>query len=100
MAEPTQFKFELSEVAEVLARKQGLDKGRWLLGFEFNMVAGNIGLPDAGVRPAAVLSVMRISLAELPGDLPAPEGLPVVDAGKLREPVPTSAPTARRKPRK
>lgn len=82
MAEPTQFAFELRELAEALVKKQGITEGVWMLGFEFGMVAGNVGLSATEIRPAAILHVVKATLVRQKDDAELKTPF-VVDAAKL-----------------
>jgi hypothetical protein len=53
MAEPTQFTFELKEVATALVKQQGLHEGLWMVSFEVGLVAGIIGQSPPGQCGAA-----------------------------------------------
>ena len=66
MADPTQFTFELQEVAAALVKQQGLHDGTWMLGFEFGMGATMGGATPAESVPLALLQVLKIQLVKQP----------------------------------
>jgi hypothetical protein len=84
MAEPTQYSFDLTEVATLLVKQQGLHEGKWLLAFEFHMTAGNFGPTPAEARPGAIVQFGKILLARKEDTSPDTHG--VVDAAKVNPP--------------
>jgi hypothetical protein len=80
MAEPTQYSFNFRDVAAALAREQGIRAGRWMLGFEFSMTAGNFGPSPSDAKPAALIQINSITLVSA-NDAPADSPL-VIDASK------------------
>jgi len=88
MAEPTQYVFELVEATEALIKKQGLHKGRWMLGFEFGFNAALAGQNPDELKPSAIIAINRIMLAMAPQD--APDTPLIVDAAKIN-PAQTAA---------
>ena len=83
MAQPTQFSFELSEVADILIKAQGLHEGRWALEFEINVSIGTFGPSPAEVKPGAILQIANVQLVRQADGVPqAPH---IVDAGDSHE---------------
>lgn len=82
MAEITKIDFTLQEVAELLAKKHGLVEGRWMLGFEFGLLAANMGPSSSEVKPSAVIQINRLNLVKMPVDTPADTPL-TFDAASL-----------------
>lgn len=64
MAEPTQYKFELAEVAKNLLEKQGISQGKWKIGVNFTVAAVEAGPTPEGRRPSMVISVDHVLLTE------------------------------------
>jgi hypothetical protein len=62
MAQPTQYSFDLREVALALIKQQGLHEGKWLVGFEFGMAAGFFGSSPSDIRPTAMLQIGKLQL--------------------------------------
>ncbi|HEX7074343.1 MAG TPA: hypothetical protein VF226_09910 [Hyphomicrobiaceae bacterium] len=81
MANPTRYTFDLKEVATALIRAQGIKHGKWILGFEFNFGAGQIGPSPDDSLPAGFIRVQNALLTRQPDD--APESNLVVDAEKV-----------------
>lgn len=88
MADPTQYSFDLQEVAEALVRKQGLTSGRWTLGVEFNFTAMMAGASPTAIKPSALVQVGRVQLVQAGPD--TPPGVPIVEPAK---------PVTRKKPK-
>jgi hypothetical protein len=84
MANPTQYTFEMSEVATALIKAQNIHEGRWWVGFEFTLgsglLGGPIGSPDA--FPGAFFTIRRLVLAQATGEPPPPPHL-IVDAAQV-----------------
>jgi hypothetical protein len=91
MAEPTQFTFDLKEVATALVKQQGLHEGLWMVAFEVGLVAGIIGPTPATSGPAALVQFNKVQLMRL--DQPLHPHL-TVDAAEVnpRAKVPAAAP--------
>ena len=97
MAEPTQYAFDLKEVAAALIKQQGLHEGVWMVAFEFNLGAGMISASPGEPRPGALIQVNKIQLTRQ-GE---PNAIPhlSVDAAEVN-PLPTeSKPSRERKER-
>lgn len=89
MSEPTEYTFELKDLATTLVRAQGIHAGVWRVGFEFNFAATYAGPTPEEVRPSAVVQICRIVLTKVePGEVQ----YFVVDAAEIN-PVPTAKKT-------
>jgi hypothetical protein len=86
MAEIKTYQFELREVTEALIKKEGINKGRWMLHLGFNYGAGNIGPDPANTLPGTVVQINQIGLTRVGDD--APPFSYVVDAAVVN---PTAA---------
>lgn len=64
MPNPKQFSFTFAEIAELLAGKAGVTEGHWGLLVAFGISAGNVGLNDDDLKPAAIVPVISIGLQE------------------------------------
>lgn len=95
MADPTQFSFELREIAELLVKHQRLHEGRWAIGFEFGLGAGFAGPTSSEAKPAAFIQINKLLLSRPADDMPADSPF-VVDAAEVN---PRTKPTSN-KPRK
>jgi hypothetical protein len=91
MAEPTQFSFDLKEVATALVKQQGLHEGHWLVTFELNLAAGIIGQTPATSMPAAFVQINRLQLVRQ-DQVPSPHPHLTVDAAEVN-PKTKSAPS-------
>lgn len=71
MAEISQYKFDLKEVAQVLLEKQGVTSGKWTIGFGFNIAGAEAGPNPDAIRPSMVISVdhFLMTAAEKDGPL-------------------------------
>jgi hypothetical protein len=81
MAEATQFSFDLSEVATTLIKQQNLHEGRWLLAFEFQLLAGMMGTSPSDAKPGAMIQISRVQLVRKDNEPPDAPGL--VDAAAV-----------------
>jgi len=81
MSTPTQYSFELKEVATALIKAQNIHEGKWWVAFEFllgtGLLGGQVGSPDA--FPGGFFTIRRITLAQAAVEPPPPQHL-VVDA--------------------
>jgi hypothetical protein len=86
MADPTQFSFTLLEVTEALIKKQGIHKGKWVLGIEFGLNIGFMGIAPNDAKPGVMVLANNLQLqkAAEPG---SPLNL-IVDAAVVN-PAPT-----------
>ena len=64
MAEITKYDFSLREVVEALIKQQGLHSGIWKLIAEFGLGATNIGPNSDELNPAAIIPLVKLSLAK------------------------------------
>jgi hypothetical protein len=74
---PTQYDFELREVAAALIKEKNIHEGRWWAVFEFVLRTGVFGQTNAELLPGGLFQIRRITLAH--PDLSTPEQF-VVDA--------------------
>jgi hypothetical protein len=81
MAEPTQYSFDLKEVAECLLRKQGIKEGQWVLTFQLVFGAGIFGQAEEDARPGGLMQVNNVMLERPAKGQPLPPW--TVDASKL-----------------
>lgn len=79
MADVSQYSFELQELTAMLIRQQGIKEGKWVVGFEFNLGAGLIGLDSP--KPAAFVAINKVVLTRHTEGTPEPPF--VVDATEL-----------------
>ncbi len=86
MADPTQYSFDLQEVASILVREQGITEGRWILGFELNMTIGTFGANQAAARPGAMMQIAGLNLSKAPTDVSSDTPF-VVDAANVAQSV-------------
>jgi hypothetical protein len=64
MAEPTQFAFSWTELAELLIKKQDIHEGKWMVALEFQINIGLMGLsPPAGL-PGVMAVCKSVQLAK------------------------------------
>lgn len=81
MPEATEFSFNLDEVLRILIREQGLEEGKWAIGFNLSMTAGNFGLGPENSQPGALIQIRSINLSRADE---ATEGTAhIVDAAKV-----------------
>jgi hypothetical protein len=83
MTEVSQYSFELKELAIMLLKREKIKVGKWVIGFEFNMGAGLIGLPSPdNPRPAAFLAINKVVLTRHVEGTPEPPY--IVDATEIK----------------
>lgn len=70
MAEVSQLKFDLKEVGRLLLEKQGIKSGKWVVGFNFNIVGVEAGPTPEQTRPGMVVSVEHFMLTAAQVDGP------------------------------
>jgi hypothetical protein len=80
MAAPTQYRFELREVATALIKQKNIHEGRWWAVFEFVLRGGVFGQTNAELMPGGVFQIKGIILAQ--SDQSTPEQF-VVDAAEV-----------------
>ena len=79
MAEASQYKFGLTEVAELLVKKQGLHEGMWMATVEITTGFSIMGPTAETSYPTALIQIPNIILSQAPANiLPGTAGL--VDA--------------------
>ena len=62
MAEVSQYKFDLQEVAKLLLEKEAIHHGRWKIGVNFSIGAVEAGPTPDKVSPGMVVSVDQFLL--------------------------------------
>jgi hypothetical protein len=82
MPEPTQFKFELREVAKELLKRSKIGDGKWTIGVEFGFGATNLGPTPEDTKPAGIVMVNSLLLTRQPDD--TPDNPMVLDAALLK----------------
>ena len=70
MAEPSQYKFELNEIAQTLLAKQGIHSGKWKIGIGFTLVPLEAGPEPGKFRPSIIVSVDHVLLTATAEDGP------------------------------
>jgi hypothetical protein len=91
MAEITQYSFSFAEVAEALIKRNNLHEGEWVVGVEFVLNVGAMGMSPETVRPGAMILANQFQLVKaIPGQ-PHPAGL-VVDAAAVNPAKATKEP--------
>lgn len=78
MAQASEFKFSLEEVALLLAKEAGLTEGHWQLNVEFGFAAITAGPNEKDVKPTAMVAVNKLGLTRVETATPLS-----VDASKL-----------------
>jgi hypothetical protein len=98
MAEITQYNFSFADVAESLIKRQNLHEGEWVVGVEFVLNVGAMGMNPVSVRPGVMILANQFQLSKaIPGQ--HPPGL-VVDAAVVNpaKPPKQSKPSKPSKP--
>lgn len=73
MAEVTQYSFSMKDLAVALLKQQDIHEGRWFVGFEFALAAGNIATSPTDVRPSAIVGITNVNLQRVKeGEPPLP----------------------------
>ena|SRR6266446_8626711 len=85
MASPSQYSFELKEVAIALVKEAGIHDGVWAIGFEFALGAGIFGAaptadgsqvmpggPSPEPKPGAFMQIGKVQLTRHEAGMPAP----------------------------
>ena len=80
MAAPTQYAFELREVATALIKQQNIHEGKWWAVFEFVLRSGVFGQTNVELLPGGLFQIKRVILAQ--PDRSTPEQF-VVDGGEV-----------------
>jgi hypothetical protein len=72
MADPTQYTFDLKEVATALLKQQDIHEGLWTVSFEITMGVGSFGPTPTEAKPGAFIQINKIQLArQSPGSTEA-----------------------------
>lgn len=87
MGNPSQYTFEMSEVATALIKAQNIHEGKWWVGFEFTLASGLLGGPggpggSTDAFPGAFFTIRRVVLAQATGEPPPPAHM-TVDAAQV-----------------
>ncbi len=64
MAEAKQIVFEYPELAEILVRNQGIQRGHWGVYVQFALGAANVAHKTGDILPTALVPVMKIGIQE------------------------------------
>jgi hypothetical protein len=73
VADISQYNFTLKEITIALVKEQGIRSGKWTVGFEFGMGAGNFATSPTEVLPAAFVGIRSLVLMRVKdGDQPVP----------------------------
>ena len=72
MAEPTQYGFDLNEVATALIKQQGIHEGLWSVGFEIVMGRVTLGQPPVRLDPALSCKFLRCNCFDTKREAPKP----------------------------
>jgi hypothetical protein len=94
MAGPTQYGFDLRELAVALIKEQNIRDGKWFAAIEFGLGTGLFGPTPADSFPGGFIQVKRILLAQ--ADSATPERF-IVDAARVNPPPSAQTRTARSK---
>jgi hypothetical protein len=78
MADPTQYKFTLKEVATALVKEQGIHEGLWRVEFEFVLGAGMFGPTSAESKPGGFIQINNMQLSRQAAD--SKDSVSTVDA--------------------
>src|SRR4051794_18029872 len=90
MPEATTFSFDLRETTEALIKQHNVHEGYWLVGVEFGLSAGLMGITQADAKPSAMLQINRFQLTKVEN----PEAVPhAVDAAKVNPQIGASKST-------
>jgi hypothetical protein len=74
MAEPTQYSFSYSEMAKLMFQSSGIHEGRWVIGFEFNVVVAPAGVKPDEAYPGAIVMANKLILSAA-AEAPSPPNL-------------------------
>ena len=80
MAETSQLKFNIREIGLALIEHEGIKEGRWQIGIQFELGAGNVG-PAGEMRPSAFVRVTDFLLTRTTETDPAEL---IIDASEAR----------------
>jgi hypothetical protein len=84
MADPTQYSFDLNELATALLKHQGIHDGLWAVSFEITMGVGSFGPTQAEAKPGAFMQINKVQISRQSPE--TPEGSMTsmtVDAAKV-----------------
>jgi hypothetical protein len=63
MAEATQYSFDFAELAKLMFQSSGIHEGRWVIGLEFGVVVGPVGLRPGEGFPGAVITANKLMIS-------------------------------------
>jgi hypothetical protein len=64
MAEPTQYAFSWTELAELMIKKQGIHEGKWIVSLEFQINVGILGTAPPSASPGVMALCNSIQLTK------------------------------------
>lgn len=83
MADVSQFSFPLAEIAQLMIKDAGIHEGKWVVGVEFNITVGAMGLNNTEAFPGAAVTATKLMLsAYIESGPPQPPNL-VFDAAVI-----------------
>jgi hypothetical protein len=65
MAEATQYTFGFAELAKLMFESSGIHEGKWVIGLEFSVAVGPIGLKAGEGFPGAIITANKLMLSVL-----------------------------------
>lgn len=83
MAEVSQYKIELREIAQMILERQGVTKGRWAVGVNFNVGGAEAGPSPELIRPSMLVSVDSLNVTLAPPNATGPQ---IIDLDALAAP--------------
>ena len=81
MAEPTQFAFSFADIAKLMFQASNIHEGKWVVGIEYTIAIGNVGIVPTEAFPGAIIGAQRLLLTEA-GAGPQPPNL-IFDAAEV-----------------
>ena len=84
MADP-QYQFDLRDLCIALIKHQQLHTGKWTVGFEFTLLAGNFGQNTQDAKPGSMVVITKANLSK-PQQNPPFELSYTVDAEEVNPP--------------
>jgi len=82
MAEPSQYVFSFEEIAKLMMQSSNIHEGEWVVGAEFNVTVGAVGVSGTEAYPGAMITFNKLVLSALVTGQPPPPNL-VFDAAVL-----------------
>jgi hypothetical protein len=65
MAEPTQYSFSFAEIAKLMFESSSIHEGKWVVGLEFGVIVGPVGLKPGEGFPGAVITANKLMLSAI-----------------------------------